>query len=175
MKILKNLGFLLITLIAFKANAQTDKATTIRIVEAKKFLFVATSALPLNSNEINSVIRQMPGSTGGNINLSGSNYDLKITADSLVAYLPYYGRSYSAPVNRDDNGFKFTAKDFTYTSKKNKRGWDVSMEPKDVRDNVRMNLSISESGYASLSVMSNSKQSITYNGYISEIPVKKIK
>lgn len=170
MKTLKIVAFLILAFIGFKANAQTDKATTLRIVEEKNYVFVATTAIPLNGTDINNILRKMPGNTGGgNISLSGSSYDVSITKDSVVAYLPYYGRAYSASLNSDENGYKFTAKKFTYDVKKTKKGdWDVIINTKDVKDNVRMSLSISESGYASLNVMSNNKQSIMYNGYLSE-------
>lgn len=176
MKSLKNLVLLALVLIAFTANAQTDKATTTKIVEAKNYIFVATTAIPLNSADINSVMSKMSGpATAGTINLTGGNYDLKITADSIVAYLPFYGRAYSAPYGMDntESGYKFTSKKFKYESKKGKKkGWDIAIQTSDVKDNVRMNLNISESGYATLSVTSVNKQSITYNGYLSEVEKK---
>ncbi|RZL47500.1 MAG: DUF4251 domain-containing protein [Pedobacter sp.] len=171
MKSLKNIGLLALVLIVFTANAQTDKATTIKIVEEKSYVFVATTAVPLNSADITAVFSKMSGPpNSGAVNLTGSNYDLKITPDSIVAYLPYYGRAYVAPFGNDENGYKFTSKKFVYESKKGKKkGWDILIQSKDIRDNVRMNLSVSESGYATLNVISNNKQSISYNGYLSEI------
>lgn len=157
------------------ANAQTDKATTKRIVDDKNFVFVATSAMPLNVTDISNVLNRMPGNmnTGGNISLTGSSYDLRITADSVVSYLPYYGRSFSAPIGRDESGFRFTSKKFSYTSKATKKGgWSININSQDVRDNVRMNLSVTQNGYATLNVVSNNKQSISYNGYISEPKAK---
>ncbi len=170
MKLLKNIAFILLAFITLHVNAQTDKATTQRIVEAKNFIFVATSALPMNSTEINNVLSKMPGANGGgNISLTGSNYDVRITPDSVIAYLPYYGRSFSAPMDRDDVGFKFTSTKFTYENEKGKKGsWQITVNPKDTKEGVRMSLSISSSGYASLVVISNNKQSISYNGYLAE-------
>lgn len=161
---------MLFTLVSFSVNAQTDKATTKRIVEAKNFTFVASTALPMNSAEINAVLSRFPGATsGGAINLNGENYDVRITPDSLIAYLPYYGRSFRAPIGRDEAGYKFTSTNFTFENKARKRGgWQVSINPKDTKDNVRMNLTITENGYATLIIGSNNKQSITYNGYLKE-------
>lgn len=159
----------------FTAMAQTDKATTARIVEDKNFVFVATSALPMNVTDINNVLSRMPGNAnaGGSINLAGGNYDVQITADSVMAYLPYYGRSFSAPMDRNDTGFRFTTKKYSYESKKTKKGgWNITINSKDVKDNVRMNFSVTQTGYATLSMSSNNKQSITYNGYISEPKAK---
>ena len=170
MKTLKKLSFIFLALFAFTANAQTDKATTAKIVEGKTYTFVATSAIPLNSTDINNILSKMGGNAGGGmINLSGASYDVKITADSVVAYLPYYGRSYNAPLNRDDSGFKFLSKDFTYSSKNRKKGgWEVIINTKDTKESPRLSFSISENGYGSLIITSNNKQSITYNGYLAE-------
>ena len=164
---MKSILFILFAFVSLQVNAQTDKATTQRIVEAKNFTFVATSAMPMNSTEINNILSRMPGGAGGSINLTGSNYDIRITPDSVIAYLPYYGRAFSAPMSQDDNGYKFTSTKFSFESKLRKKGgWEVTIAPKDTKESVRMNLFISVNGYATLIVNSNNKQSITYNGYL---------
>lgn len=155
--------------LAIRANAQTDKAITAKIVATKNFVFVATSAIPMNASDINNVLSKMNGNTGGgSISLTGSGYELKLTPDSVIAYLPYYGRSFTAPIGNDENGIKFTSTNFNYESTKSKKGWRVTVSIKDTKDSQRLNLNISENGYASLDVSSNTKQSITYNGYIAE-------
>lgn len=175
MRILKNIGILALTLLAFTAEAQSDKAATARIVDEQHYVFIASSAIPLNASAISEVMMKIPGSTGGgNINLSGDNYDIKVTKDSIVAYLPYYGRSYVAPIYPEDSGIKFTSKKFEYKNTKSKRGgWEVIIKTNDVKDNVSMRLSISQNGYATLNVTSNNKQSISYNGYLSGIKARK--
>lgn len=176
MKTLKNIFFLAFLFAATQLHAQTDKATTARIVAAQNYVFVASTAFPLNSSDINRVMSRMPGYTGGgNINLSGSNYDLTVTKDSLTAYLPYYGRSYTPKIgNPDDSGIKFKSKDFNYKITQKKKGWYVSMNPKDVKDNYNLSLTITESGYGTLVINSTNQQSITFEGYLSESkPAKK--
>ncbi|MDQ7948766.1 MAG: DUF4251 domain-containing protein [Pedobacter sp.] len=174
MNFVKRIGLLALTLVALNASAQTKKEVTTKIVEEKNFIFVATTAMPTNTVELSNVMSRMNGgSDAGTISLSGSGYDLKISADSIVSFLPYYGRAYSAAYNNDDSGIKFTSKSFTYTSTKRKKGsWDIEISTKDVKDNVKMNLTVSESGYATLNVSSYNKQSITYNGYLKEVPKK---
>lgn len=173
MNTIKKLGFAALCLLAFEANAQTDKATTAKIVNEKNYIFVATSAIPLNVTEVSKVLNRMSGPpTGGTINLSTDNYDLRITPDSVISYLPFYGRAFNGTAyggNNDESGYKFTSTKFTYETKKGrKKGWDVTIQTNDVKDNVRMNLSISEGGYATLNVVSMNKQSITFNGYLKE-------
>ncbi|WP_131537606.1 DUF4251 domain-containing protein [Pedobacter nototheniae] len=175
---MKNLKYLMsIILLAVTAQvfAQTDKETTVRIVDNKNFVFVANSATPLFNMDVTRVMASMPGGQNGSlINLSGSQYDVKITPDSIVAYLPYYGRAYNAPMDPNEGGIKFTSKDFTYTQTKNKKGnYTIQINTKDVkRDNYRLTFSVSTSGYASLNAISTNRQPITFNGYISE-PKKK--
>jgi hypothetical protein len=176
MKLIQKIGLIALSVIALNASAQTDKATTNRIIDGKNYVFVATNAMPLNSTDINNIMSKMQGgNTGGNISLTGGNYDVEVSSDSLIVYLPYYGRAYSASMNSDDNGYRFKSKKFTYeTTKRKKGGWEIVINTKDVRDNVRMTLSISENGYGTLSVISNNRQSISYNGYLTEPKKAKI-
>ncbi|MGE6218712.1 DUF4251 domain-containing protein [Nubsella zeaxanthinifaciens] len=167
-------AFAAVVFISFNANAQTDKATTAKIVAAKSYTFVARTATPLNVQDINSVLGKMPGAMqGGSINLNESYYEVRVTPDSVVAFLPYYGRSFSAPINQTEGGVKFNSKEFTYTSKKGKkRGWDILVQTKDVREYYRLAFNIGDEGYVTLSLNSNNKQSITYQGYLKENETK---
>lgn len=166
----KKLLTLLVVFATIQANAQTDKATTAKLVKDQHLVFNATSAIPMANAEVNAVMSKMQGNTGGGmIQLSGSQYQLQISKDSVEAYLPYYGRAYNSTMNPDDSGIKFKSKKFGYKADKRKKGgWTISISPKDTKDVREMTLSVSENGYASLSVNSNSRQTITFNGYISE-------
>ena len=167
---LKTLSVATLAFISFNALAQTDKATTAKIVTAKTYTFVARSATPLNTQDVSAVMSRMPGGMqGGTINLDASTYEVRVTPDSVVAYLPYYGRSYTATIGQTDGGIKFNSKKFTYKSNKGKKyGWDVVVDTKDVNENYRLAFSIGDEGYVTLSLNSNNKQSITYQGYLKE-------
>lgn len=179
MKTLKNLILTALLFSAVQLNAQTDKATTAKILAAQTYVFVATTAYPQNSADISRIMNKMPGSNGGGtINLNGSAYDLTVTADSVVSYLPYYGRSYTPKIgSTDDSGIKFKSKKFTYDVVKRKKGTTViTIKTKDIQQgNYQLILSVTESGYASLSVNNNNQQPITFNGYMAEVKVKKDK
>ena len=163
--------FLLPLLFCFSiAHAQTgsskeDKqaARQVRIkncVDSQNYVFRAQTALPMSGG-----IRQLT-----------SDYDLKITQHSIVSYLPYYGKAYTAPMNMRGGGIEFTSKDFDYTvTPKKNGGWDIQIKPKDVQDVQQMRLSISQNGYASLQVTSTSRQPISFNGNIAPLkqPVSK--
>lgn len=176
MKTLKNLC--LVALLLFAAApvmAQTDKATTERIINAQQYVFVATTAYPMNVTDMNAVLSRMPGanSAGGSIILTGSNYDLRVTKDSLETFLPYYGRSYVARIGDNEGGIKFKSKDFSYKlDTRKKGGWVITMKPKDVKDKYNSNyiltLTVTTAGYASLTVTSNNQQPINFSGYLAE-------
>lgn len=164
-----------VAFISVSAVAQTDKATTAKIVAAKTYTFVARSATPLNVQDISAVMSQMQGNMqGGTINLNEAYYEVKVTPDSIIAFLPYYGRSFTAPINQTEGGVKFTSTKFEYKGTKGKkRGWTVVIQPKDTKEDFRLALDIGDEGYATLSLNSNAKQSITYQGYLKENSEKK--
>ncbi|QNK62544.1 DUF4251 domain-containing protein [Pedobacter sp. PAMC26386] len=177
METFKNFLILALLFSGLQLKAQTKQETTAKIIDAKNYVFAAASASPLNSSDINNIMSKMPGFTGGGgtINLNSSNYDLSVTPDSLVSYLPYYGRSFTPKIgDPNDSGIKFKSKDFTYKSTKTKKGgWLIQMNPKDVRDNYNLTLSVTKGGSASLTITSNSQQSITFDGNINEPKLKK--
>jgi hypothetical protein len=177
METFKNFLILALLFSGLQLKAQTSQETTAKVIDDKNYVFAATSASPLNAADINNVMSKMPGYIGnaGNINLNGSHYDLSVTPDSLVAYLPYYGRSYTPKIgDPNDSGIKFNSKDFSYKSTKTKKGgWLIQMNPKDVKDNYNLTLSVTKTGNATLTITSNSQQSISYSGNINEPKLKK--
>src|SRR5689334_2385103 len=84
-----------------KAEKKAKQEAQIRqIIDSQNFVFKAQTALPI----------------GGPSRQLTSDYDLKITKDAVVSYLPYFGRAYSATPGSTDNGLNFTSKDFEYSS-----------------------------------------------------------
>ncbi len=130
----------------------TDKTAAIQsLVESKNYVFRAQMALP---------------QSGQPRNLT-SIYDLKISSDAIVSDLPYFGRAY-APVDPNEGGIQFTSKDFTYTSKpKKKGGWEITIKPNDIKADVRqMWLTITTTGYATLRVIANNRNPISFSGQV---------
>lgn len=171
MKTLKNMLLIAGLFTAVQVSAQTDKATTIRLVEGKNFIFNATSAQPMNSVEISAIFSKIPGAmAGASVPLRSDVYQLNVSNDNVEAYLPYYGRSYNAPKTSNEAGIKFNTKEFSYKADKKKKGsYVVTIKPADTKGDVQsMTLHISEKGYASLSVISNNRQTISYSGFISD-------
>jgi len=147
---------------AQSTRAQKDSVKTARLaamIEQKDFVFKADMVYPLG---------------GRSRNLSADNYDLVIAGDTVTAYLPYFGRAYSAPINPSGGGIEFTSTNVDYSSTVRKKGgWEISIKRKDGNDPQQMFLTISTGGYATLQVSSVNRQSISFNGTI--VPRKKRK
>ena len=134
-----------------KKDKEKVKATAIKnAISASDFEFIAEYVSP----------------TGGSTIYLTSRYDMKVAKDSLQTALPYFGRAYAAPVNPSEGGIQFTSTDFDYNVEESKSGWNITLIPKDARDVRQMYLSVFENGKATLQVISNNKQAISYSGYI---------
>jgi hypothetical protein len=129
-----------------------DKASVQKVVNSKHFVFKAQTVLPMS----------------GTSRFLTSDYEVKLSGDSLISYLPYFGRAYSVTYG-GSGGIDFTSTKFDYEVRpRRKGGWDITIDTKDVKDYQRFNFTISDNGYASLQVISNNRQPISFNGYIVE-------
>ncbi|HTI94274.1 MAG TPA: DUF4251 domain-containing protein [Puia sp.] len=156
---MKGIFALLIFLTPFVTSAQSgteDKkaaklAAIKNMVESQNYIFKAQSASPM----------------GGRVRQLTTDYDLKVTKETIVSDLPYFGRAYSAPMDPSKGGIQFTSKNFDYTLTPGKKdGWSVLIKPKDYSDVQQMTLTISSTGYASLQVISTNRQPISFNGAV---------
>lgn len=95
-------------------------------------------------------------------------YDVKVSPDTVIAYLPYYGRAYRAPMDPREGGYRFTSTDFEYKADKGnkKRNWDVVITFRDLDRPVTFRFDIWENGTARLSVNDTDRQQISFHGDI---------
>lgn len=122
-----------------------------KMVNNKNFVFVAEQVNPLRGRS-----RQLT-----------SEYDVTLKNDSLVSYLPYFGRAYQAPMDPSQGGIQFTSTNFSYSSTPNKKGgWIVNIIPKDYQAVQHLTFTIFENGNASLSVTNTSRDPISFSGRI---------
>ena len=129
---------------------ETDAATLKSILQNKNFTFRAQSAWPLQGT----VVQLTAG------------YDMRVLQDSINAFLPYFGRAYTACYSTE-NWIKFISKKFDYKLKeKHKGGWELTIKPTDTRDITELTYSISTNGYATLQVISNNRQAISFYGIV---------
>lgn len=150
----KGLLLLLSVTIAVTTNAQEKKEDKIkRIVAEQNYVFVAQFVNPQN---------------GRTRSLNTLDYTVTIKKDSVVSYLPYFGRAYSAPINPSAGGITFTSTKFDYVNSPKGSKWQILIKPKDASDVQQMYLDIFDNGNATLQVTSTNRQGISYNGYITE-------
>lgn len=146
---------------AAKKKAQADKEAAMKqILDSQDFTFTAQQANPMR---------------GTSINLT-SSYDVRVKKDSLIAYLPYFGRAYmGVAYNQTQSPLQFTSTKFTYDSVVKKNGnREITIKFNDNKEVRQMVISTSLSGYATTTVMSNNRDPITFYGVVdSSKPDKK--
>lgn len=165
------LHLLLISLLApVLLNAQVKKEALPGLIESKQFVFRANTAIPFADADLYEALRVLGNPGAGTISLNSSMYDLQVKPDSIMAFLPYFGRSYGSIVDHEEMSIKFNSKKFSFKQlKRKKRGWIIQIITQDLRNNYRLNLDIGSSGYATLSVRDNFRQPISYYGYIEKL------
>lgn len=143
------------------SNRDNEKTNLVsNLLNSKNFVFKAQFALPM---------------AGRSIQLT-SDYDVQVKGDTVQAFLPYFGRAFSAPMNPNESGIQFTSTRFDYqqtASKKKKQSWNITIQPKDAQDVRQLTFRVFENGSATLQVVSNNRQTISYNGYITERRARK--
>jgi hypothetical protein len=133
---------------------QENKETILQYaIQSKHYIFKAQSAFPMSGG-----MRQLT-----------SEYDLKVNGDSLTAYLPYFGRAYVAPIDPAKGGIQFTSEQSNYTLKMKKNSFEITIVPKNIQEVRQLFLSVSSNGNARLQVISNTRDPISFNGYVEAI------
>lgn len=155
----------LIILFGCSATKNTNSNTAIskELVESKRYTFIAQTVIPTEDSRYNP---RFMFPNGSNLYQLTPGYDIKISPDSVTAYLPFFGRAYTAPMDPGKGGIKFTSTNFTYKITLRKKNYEVTITPKDVGDINSLFLSITPSGYAYAQVISINRSPIAYNGII---------
>jgi len=81
-----------------KEKAARQEQEIKNLIDSQKYVFKAQMVYPL----------------GGRSRNLTSDYDLRVTKESVVSYLPYFGRAYSATPGSSSGGIEFTSKEFEY-------------------------------------------------------------
>lgn len=149
---MKAMTLALVCLLLFQQDSwsQKDTAAIGSKLRAQQYTFVAQTATPLR---------------GRFIQLT-SPYDLRVSMDSVIAALPYFGRAFSATPGSTGGGIDFTSTKFDYKKEWRKKKWEITIAPHDNTDVNELFLTVFDNGKASLRVSSNNRQSITFDGYI---------
>ena len=137
-----------------KAERKIEKQKqTEALVNSKEFLFTARTAMPQGGRSIN--LTTNPGS-------------VEFHPDMIKSDMPYFGTvTGAAAYGGHDGGMKFEGKPEGYTVTAKKNGYQVNAEVRGENDTYRLSLSVSSEGSSSLSITSNNRSVISYNGEIS--------
>lgn len=138
------------------SQSATEKAQQAQFlseqIKSFNFEFVATYAYPQNFRPIN----------------LSSPYDVKVLPDTVQAYLPYYGRAFSAPMDPSEGGIKFTSTDFKYEIEKGRKAgnWIIKIITADTNRPFELNFNLWDNGIGSLNVQDRDRQSISFQGSV---------
>ncbi len=153
MKKFVSLILLVLTLGSLSKAQQTDPEKLQASVDSETFVFEARQANAMRGR----MIQLDPG------------YTLSVSPSKILGDLPFFGRSYQATPGSSDGGLKFEWVEFDFLIKPRKKGgWDITIESTGHSDVRSLFLTIQKNGSASLRVISNSKETISYNGFIKE-------
>lgn len=125
------------------------------LIESKRFTIDVDRAIPMG---------------GQSVNLT-SPYSLEMRGDSVISYLPYFGRAYSAPYG-GGNGLHFNQSITGYTCTFGKKGkTHIHFATRTDDDIYRFDIQVFSNGSATIAVMPARKQSITFQGEVA-LPAK---
>jgi len=141
---------------AQRQNAKLERVHQTEIlINSREFVFTASRALPLG---------------GGSIDLTTNPNYLKFHPDRIESYLPFFGRAYNVDYG-GDAGLKFQGKpkEFKVVNRGKGKGYEINTNVSGKLDNYQINLLVSPEGSATLIILSNNRNSITYFGEIKKM------
>lgn len=147
-------------------NGTSENITS--LLEKNQFTFIAQHATPTNADVVNAMNSFPGGSSARMLNLD-SGYTIEIQSNELNITLPYFGRMYTANMDPSKNSYRFSTKDFTINKNEGKKGSSVYNIVANDNQNVRkINMQVFKNGKTYVFIDSNDRQSISYEGYITE-------
>ena len=128
----------------------------LELIESEKYEFIGRKANPQRGPQIDLTTRP--------------NF-LSIQSGDATADMPFFGRAYNIGYSSNDGGIKFNGPMESYNMKKNDNKYRVTIKfkVKGVGDTYNCTLSISSLENATLSVTSNNRAPISYNGFIQKL------
>nr|WP_315150261.1 DUF4251 domain-containing protein [uncultured Flavobacterium sp.] len=141
-----------------KEERKIEKQKQISIlVESKEFVFAADRMNPQG---------------GRTVNLT-TDYSVEFHPDLINSYLPFIGRGFTGIGYGGDEGMTFQGKPTIFTIEKTKKAYQIKAEVTGKNDTYSMMLTVSFEGNAYLTINSNNRSSISYDGEIEAFKSKK--
>lgn len=99
------------------------------------------------------------------VNLN-TTYSLRLIGDSVVSYLPYYGRAYSVPYG-GGNALNFSGKAKNYIVSYPKKDMTrILFNVTNEEDSYKFTLEIFDNGSSTIDVISNNREPISFSGQL---------
>lgn len=168
---MKRLALLLIpvALLFQNCSSQTnylEPAVVKQITEKNEFTFMALRAVPSGA-DVNNIMMNLPPRTSTRMLELSYGYTLSIKNGVLTADLPYFGRVFNPSYGLENQGMKFTSRDYNLEKKQGKNGAiSYTIRPNDVNRVMMVYVDIYKNGKSYVSINSNDRQPISYDGYI---------
>lgn len=124
-----------------------------QLLESLSFVFYAGTARPQGFSPVN---------------LSPEKCYVVFEPDTIVSLLPFFGKTYGSISFGDDTGLNFSGKPDEYKLTRDKRGFTLKTKVHSGTVSYRLLLTVSFSGYASLTINSNNRSPISFSGGIGE-------
>ncbi|MDR7210492.1 DUF4251 domain-containing protein [Flavobacterium piscis] len=136
-----------------KAENQLQKQKeTEALIEAKNFVFDVERVMPQG---------------GRMLVLDYNTYFVKFNSENVVGDVPFFGRAFNVGYG-SDGGIKFEGKPENVKIEKKKKSYIIRAIVKGKEDVYDLMFSVFYHGGATLSINSNKRASISYDGYIRE-------
>lgn len=145
-----------------------NSANVASLIQKEEFTFVAERANPSGST-VTDIMNSLPGTNSGRLLNLDPGYTIEIKKDSLEVTLPYFGRMYTPAMDPSKNSYRFTSTDYSMVRSDGKKGTSVfTINTKDQQNPAQIVIQVFNSGKTYVSIDSNDRQSISYDGYITE-------
>jgi hypothetical protein len=120
------------------------------LIDSKTFVFRADRAIPTGYRSVD---------------LTTNPNFVNFSPEKIVSAMPYFGKAYTSHYS-GDTGLKFEGQPESYTVEKKKKNYEIEAKVKTTNDFFTINLSVSFEGSSSMSISSNNRTTISYNGEI---------
>ena len=159
---------LLILMNSCTSTANLPSAKVTELLRNGEFTFMAEQAQPSNSDVVN-VMNSLPRSSASRMLDLDYGYTIVLKKSELRVELPYFGRMYNPSYDTSNNSYRFTSKDFTVSQQTGKKGSSVyTILTKDQPNIRRIMMEVFSSGKTYVSIDSNDRAPISYDGYLME-------
>lgn len=158
---------------ACTTNSGLPKAEVSALLNSGEFTFMAQRANPTNYDVIN-VMNSLPGSSSARMLDLDYGYTVQLKKSEIEVTLPYFGRMYTPSYDTSKNSYRFTSKDFTVSERPGKKSSVVySIVTHDQPNVRRIVMEVFSNGKSFVTIDSNDRQIISYDGYIMKNAVPK--